>query len=92
MVTVTTDEVKKVFEDLVSEKITRKEAEKWAWKLCDAEDNQELEYYPKNKEDIIWKAITYLCGVDLQIDEGVYFHSIELIKESFEEKWKNLLE
>ena len=74
---VTLDEIKQIFDDLIKERKSREETSDWAILRQDAEDNEDLEYDPPKKEEIIWRAISYLTGVDLLDLEGNYLHSID---------------
>lgn len=74
---VTLEEIKQVFDDLITEKKSREELSNWALIRQAAEDREDLEYDPLNQEEKIWKAISYLTGVDLLDFDGEYLHSIE---------------
>jgi hypothetical protein len=71
------NEIKQAFDFLIKEKKSREELASWAQKFQLAEDDGELEYDPPNEEDKIWRAITYLMGVDLKDTDGSYLHSVE---------------
>jgi hypothetical protein len=71
------DEVKNVFQEVLDNKLTREDASAWAKKLQQAEDLGELTYNPKSDETAIWRGITYLLGIDLPNDQGSYLHSNE---------------
>lgn len=45
----------------------------------------ELELDPSEDRSKIFSGLTYLLGVDLLESPGVYFHSIQNIKDEFEE-------
>lgn len=74
---VTLKDVNTAFDDLIHERKTHEEITDWAIKLQSIEGSGDLKYEPKSEEDIIWKAITYLSGVDLKDIDGTYLHSIE---------------
>ena len=71
------DEIKQAFDALITEKKSREEIASWAQKRQEAEDDDRLEYDPPTEENRIWRAITYLMGVDLKDSDGSYLHSIE---------------
>ena len=83
-------DVQQVFDQLISEKIKREEADRWAYDRVKAFDSNLLEFHPISNEELIWEAISYLYGIDIQISSGEYMHSIDGIKKNFEEKWKNI--
>jgi hypothetical protein len=74
---VTKEEISNKFDELVNQTISREEIANWAAVRQQAEDQGKLEYNPKKDEKKIWKAITYLIGVDLKDGPNSYLHSIE---------------
>ncbi|MCK4934377.1 MAG: hypothetical protein KAR79_02205 [Simkaniaceae bacterium] len=74
---VSLNEIKKIFDSLMQEKISREEVAFWASKRQMADDIDDLKYDPPYEEKRIWRAITYLMGVDLKDVDGSYLHSIE---------------
>lgn len=78
-------EIREKFDQLINENMSRELIAEWAKKRQEAEDNDELEYDPPYEEDRIWRAITYLMGVDLKDIDGSDLHSIENFVE-FREK------
>ena len=62
---ITLIEIRKKFDQLINEDIPREAIAEWAKKRQEAEDDDQLEYDPPSEEDKIWRAITYLMGVDL---------------------------
>ncbi len=74
---VTLNEIKGVFDDLVQEKMSREDIACWALKRQFANDADSLEFEPSTEKNRIWRAITYLMGVDLKDIDGSYLHSIE---------------
>ncbi len=70
--------IETLFEDLINQNRSREEIAGWALEALYAEDRRELIYEPKEEEDKIWKAIIYLTGVDLLVnEEGCYLHSLD---------------
>lgn len=74
---ITLYEIKTKFDELINEDIPREAITEWAKKRQEAEDDEQLEYDPPFEENRIWRAITYLMGVDLKDIDGSYLHSIE---------------
>ena len=70
-------EIRKKFDQLINEEVPREAIADWAKKRQEAEDDDRLEYDPPSDENRIWRAITYLMGVDLKDIDGSYLHSIE---------------
>lgn len=74
---VSLNEIKKNFDDLIKQKITREEISFWALQRQIANDEESLEFIPISERDKIWKAIIYLMGVDLKDIDGSYLHSLD---------------
>jgi len=70
-------EIIEKFDQLVHEEKSREEIAGWAQQRQIAADMDQLEYDPKNEEKRLWRAITYLMGVDLKDMDGSYLHSME---------------
>lgn len=70
-------EIRKKFDQLINEEVPREAIADWAKKRQEAEDDDRLEYDPPSDENRIWRAITYLMGVDLKDIDGSYLHSIK---------------
>jgi hypothetical protein len=74
---VTLDEIKTKFKQLINKELSREAVSNWAIELRRSEDDGQLEYIPTHEEQRIWRAISYLTGVDLLDMDGSYLHSIE---------------
>lgn len=83
----TIDEVREIFRELISGKISREEADRWAYERMRAFDSDSLEFEPIIDEEFLWSAIQYLYGVDTKVSPNEYLHSIEEIKQTFESRW-----
>ena len=70
-------EIKKKFDQLINGEISHEKIAQWAKKKQEAEDMNQLEYDLPQEEKRIWRAITYLMGVDLRDVDGSYLHSVE---------------
>ena len=81
-------ELRSAFEDLISGAKTYEEVARWASDLMSSEDNGELYYEPSTHEDVIWKAIKYLSGVDLKNTPTEYLHCKEDFEDYLKEKLK----
>lgn len=77
------------FEAILSGALSRDEADRWAWRMMQHEDNDDLEYLPTDDEERIWSGLTYIFGVNLQdgppgLDGApCYLHSAEDIYSAF---------
>jgi len=77
---ITLTEIRKKINQLINEDIPREAIAEWAKKRQEAEDNDQLEYNSPSEEDRIWRAITYLMGVDLKDTDGSYLHSNDILE------------
>lgn len=75
------NEIKQIFDDLIEEKKTREGIAAWASTRQAANDIDDLEFEPVIEKKKMWRAITYLMGVDLRDLDGSYLHSIENFNE-----------
>lgn len=80
-------DVQQVFNDLLTHKISREDAEEWARKRMNALDNQDLLFDPPIEEELLWKAIIYLSGIGLKISPDKYMEDEVGIKEMFNIYW-----
>jgi hypothetical protein len=81
------DDIKEIFNGLISGRISREEADRWAYERMQAFDSDSLEFEPITNEDLLWSAIQYLYGIDTKVSPDEYMHSIEEIKQAFEKRW-----
>ena len=75
MGTIHLNEIKAVLKELLGNKISRETAADWALKLRESEDSGSLEYIPKESEQIIWKGILFIEGIDLKDSPNSYLHN-----------------
>lgn len=81
----TLDSVRKVFLDVIEEKKSFGEASRWASEMIEKDERGLLEFDPKEDISTIFSGLTYLLGVDLEESPGVYFHSIQNVKDEYNE-------
>lgn len=82
------EEVKKKFNELINETAPREKIDRWAYMLVQKDELKELKFVPAKDEKKIWEGITYLHGIDLEESPGEYLHSIQNIKDKFDEIFK----
>jgi hypothetical protein len=75
--TVTVDTIVKMFADLESEARSREFVADFAAAAMKADDSHSLIMEPASEAHRIWKAITYLSGVDLKVSPEAYLHCTE---------------
>lgn len=83
----TKEDIQQTFSCLISGSISREEADRWAYERMQAFDAESLMFEPPADEEFLWSAIQYLYGIDSKVAPDEYLHSIDEIKETYEEKW-----
>lgn len=74
---ITLSKIIEVFEQLISNSITREFASNWAQELQLAIDKNQLEFYTVSDKEKILKGIFYLLGVDLKDSPSSYLHDLQ---------------
>lgn len=80
------ESVRKVFSDVLEGRMTREEADRWAYIIVQASESQELIFFPPDEKKRIWDGIMYLYGIDLMEKPGEYLHTDEDIRLAMQEK------
>jgi hypothetical protein len=70
-----------IFRDLLSGRISREQADRWAYSVIQNEESGILTFSPPSDRQRIWAGVMYLYGVDLLVSPGVYLHSDDDIRE-----------
>lgn len=86
MIKISLREIKEVFSDILSAKISRKDADRWAYSLFKADQEERLVFSPSEDAEKIMKSIMFLYGIDIEDAPGEYLHS----EEDIEDFLKNL--
>lgn len=75
--TITIHTIEEMFADLESEAKSREFVATFAAQAMKADDTGSLIMEPPSEVPRIWKAITYLSGVDIKESPGIYLHCAE---------------
>ena len=75
--TVTIATIERMFADLESEAKSREFVAQFAAAAMKADDTASLIMEPRSEAPRIWKAITYLSGVDIKESPEAYLHCTE---------------
>jgi hypothetical protein len=75
--TVTINDITKAFDDLIEGSKSKEEIAEYATKAMKCDDQGSLKMEPYSESVRIWRAITYLSGVDLMTAPETYFHCTE---------------
>jgi hypothetical protein len=78
--------VRRVFEDVLAGRITREQADRWAYTVVQQEEAGTLVYSPAADKERIWSGVMYLYGVDILESPGEYLHSDDDIRTAMKEK------
>lgn len=76
--------LKKVFLDVIEEKKTFEEVSAWAYERILENEIGNLELDSSEDRSKIFSGLTYLLGVDLLESPGVYFYSMQNVKDEFD--------
>ena len=79
-------EVKKVFLDVLEDRMTREEADRWAYAVVCASESGSLMFSPQADTERIWEGIMYLYGIDIMEHPHEYLHTKEDIRIAMKEK------
>ena len=82
--------LKKVFLDVIEEKKTFEEASSWAYERIQENEVGKLELDSSEDRSKIFSGLTYLLGVDLLESPGEYFHSIQNVRDEFDELFNKI--
>lgn len=67
--------IRRVFEDVLSGRMTREQADRWAYAVVQKEDAGVLKYSPPADRESIWAGVMYLYGVDTRKGPNEYLHT-----------------
>lgn len=67
--------VKKVFLDVLEERMTREAADRWAYSLIQRADSGDLAFVPPEERAKIWAGLMFLYGIDTLKAPGEYLHT-----------------
>ena len=78
--------IRRVFEDVLSGRITREQADRWAYRVMQKEEAGVVKYVPPGDRDHIWAGVMYLYGVDTRKGPNEYLHTNEDIMTAMKAK------
>ena len=77
-----------VFQNLIEGRISREDADRWAYARMQAFDSNDLSFNPKVDEELLWSAVQYLYGIDTKLSPDEYMHSIDDVEAEYLSRWK----
>lgn len=78
--------VRRVFEDVLAGRMSREQADRWAYSVIQQEETGTLTYAPPADKARIWAGVMYLYGVDTMEAPSEYLHTDDDIKAAMEAK------
>jgi hypothetical protein len=78
--------VRNVFLNVLAGRMTREEADRWAYALIQQSEANALIFIPESNKKCIWDGIMYLYGIDLMEEPGKYLHTDEDIRSAMKAK------
>lgn len=74
--------VGRVFKDVLNGRISREQADRWAYEVVQQEENGVVTYSPPVERERIWAGVMYLYGIDTMMAPNAYLHSDDDIREA----------
>jgi hypothetical protein len=74
--------VRRVFEDVLNGRMSREQADRWAYAVVQEEETGVVTYSPPHERERIWAGVMYLYGIDAMKAPNAYLHSNDDIREA----------
>jgi hypothetical protein len=74
--------VRQVFEDVLDGRMSREQADRWAYAVVQEEETGVVKYSPPRARERIWAGVMYLYGIDTMKAPNAYLHSNDDIREA----------
>jgi hypothetical protein len=74
--------VRRVFEDVLNGRMSREQADRWAYAVVMEEETGIVKYSPSRARERIWAGVMYLYGIDAMKAPNAYLHSDEDIRDA----------
>src|SRR5215470_20381824 len=72
--------VRRVFEDVLSGRMLREQADRWAYAVMLEEETGVVTYLPPHERERIWAGVMYLYGIDTMTAPNAYLHTDDDIR------------
>src|ERR1700760_4818166 len=66
--------VRRAFEDVLDGRMSREQADRWAYAVVREEETGVVAYAPAHERDRIWAGVMYLYGIDAMKAPNAYLH------------------
>lgn len=74
--------VSRVFDDVLNGRMSREQADRWAYAVVQEEETGVVKYSPPRERERIWAGVMYLYGIDAMKGPNAYLHSDDDIREA----------
>jgi hypothetical protein len=74
--------VSRVFDDVLNGRMSREQADRWAYAVVQEEETGVVKYSPPRERGRIWAGVMYLYGIDAMKAPNAYLHSDDDIREA----------
>ena len=74
--------VRRVFKDVLNGRMSREQADRWAYAVVREEETGVVTYSPSRERERIWAGVMYLYGIDTMKARNAYLHSNDDIREA----------
>jgi hypothetical protein len=74
--------VSRVFDDVLNGRMSREQADRWAYAVVQEEETGVIKYLPPHERGRIWAGVMYLYGIDAMKAPNAYLHSDDDIREA----------
>jgi hypothetical protein len=74
--------VRQVFEDVLDGRMSREQADRWAYAVVQEEETGVVKYSPPRARERIWAGVMYLYGIYTMKAPNAYLHSNDDIREA----------
>jgi hypothetical protein len=74
--------VRQVFENVLNGRMSREQADRWAYAVVQEEETGVVTYSPPHERERIWAGVMYLYGIDAMKAPNAYLHSNDDIREA----------
>lgn len=82
--------VRDVFEDLLSGRMSREQADRWAHSIVQHQEANSLVFLPPADKTQIWAGVMFLYGVDAMETPGKYLHTDDDIRMAMNSKLERM--
>jgi hypothetical protein len=74
--------VRRVFEDVLDGRMSREQADRWAYAVVQEEETGVVKFAPPRARERIWAGVMYLYGIDTMKAPNAYLHSDDDIRQA----------